>query len=78
MSDKRYYKKIKSTIIAGASTGIVAGMLLVGGMNRVYAETPNRVNNVYNYKKISSEHKRNTDIKPYLKKSGSKGWRKNI
>lgn len=37
MKDKKYYKAIKNTIITSAGTGIMAGMLLVGG-NTAYAE----------------------------------------
>lgn len=78
MSDKRYYKKIRNTIIAGASSGIMAGMLLIGGVNTVYAETGSKINTVY-------IHKRSTENKPELsstnlgiKKHNNKGWRKNL
>lgn len=38
MKDKRY-RRMKKAIFAGASSGIVAGMLLVGAGNTVLAET---------------------------------------
>ncbi|KND50330.1 MAG: hypothetical protein AB198_02005 [Parcubacteria bacterium C7867-003] len=38
MKDKRY-KRIKNQIIAGASSGIMAGMLIIGGANTAYAES---------------------------------------
>jgi hypothetical protein len=37
------YKKMKSTLLSGASTGIVAGMLLVGTANTAFAETDYKV-----------------------------------
>ncbi len=79
MRERKIYKKIKNSIIAGAGTGIVAGMFLVGGMNTVYAETVNKVIPVYTHKKavsrdISYGEKSNNEYK----KSLSKGWRKNI
>ncbi len=38
MKDKRY-KRVKKAIIAGASSGIVAGMILMGSGNTAFAET---------------------------------------
>jgi hypothetical protein len=38
MKDKRY-KRMKKAILAGASSGIVAGMILMGSGNTAYAET---------------------------------------
>lgn len=76
MSDKRYYKKIRNTIIAGASSGIMAGMLLIGGVNTVYAETPNKIDTVYIHKKPSETGKEAVIVKSGLKKH-NKGWRKN-
>ncbi len=38
MKEKRY-KKVKNAIIAGASSGIVAGMILMGTSNVAFAET---------------------------------------
>jgi hypothetical protein len=78
MRERKIYKKIKNTIIAGAGTGIVAGMFLVGGMNTVYAETVNKVIPVYTYKKALSrdvEYKQ-TDKKEH-KKNTLRGWRRN-
>ncbi len=77
MSDKRYYKKIKNTIIAGASTGIMASMLLIGGVNTVYAETASKIGTVYIHKK-SAENKDQSVYKSSYKKHNNKGWRKNL
>ncbi len=41
MKDKRY-KRMKKAILAGASSGIVAGMILMGSGNTAYAETAER------------------------------------
>lgn len=38
MKDKRY-KRVKKAIIAGASSGIVAGMILMGTSNVAFADT---------------------------------------
>ena len=38
MKDKRY-KRVKKAIIAGASSGIMAGMILMGTSNVAFAET---------------------------------------
>lgn len=38
MKEKRY-KRVKKAIIAGASSGIVAGMILMGSGNTAYADT---------------------------------------
>lgn len=77
MSDKRYYKKIRNTIIAGASSGIMAGMLLIGGVNTVYAETPSKINTVYIHKKPGENKPDAVLAKIGVKKQNSKGWRKN-
>lgn len=79
MRDKKIYKKIKNTIISGASTGIVTGMFLVGGMNTVYAETVNKVIPVYTHKKTLARETNYTERgNSEYKKSFAKGWRKNI
>lgn len=77
MSDKRYYKKIRNTIIAGASSGIMAGMLLIGGVNTVYAETPSKINTVYIHKKVGENKPEILSAKLGFKKHHNKGWRKN-
>jgi len=78
MSDKRYYKKIRNTIIAGASSGIMAGMLLIGGVNTVYAETGTKINTVYMHKKTSESKPEVLSAKIGIKKHNNKGWRKNV
>lgn len=79
MRDKKIYNKIKNTIISGASTGIVTGMFLVGGMNTVYAETVNKVIPVYTHKKtVTKEIGYNEKGSSEYKKSAARGWRKNI
>ena len=77
MSDKRYYKKIRNTIIAGASSGIMAGMLLIGGVNTVYAETPSKINTVYIHKKAAENKNEAISTRAGIKKQNNKGWRKN-
>jgi hypothetical protein len=77
MSDKRYYKKIRNTIIAGASSGIMAGMLLIGGFNTVYAETGTKIDTVYMHKKSGESNKEAIATKTSWKKHNNKGWRKN-
>jgi hypothetical protein len=77
MSDKRYYKKIRNTIIAGASSGIMAGMLLIGGVNTVYAETGSKINTVYMHKKAGENKREEVVAKVSTKKQNNKGWRKN-
>lgn len=78
MSDKRY-KKIKNTIIAGASSGIMAGMFLVGGINAVYAETVNATIPVYTHRKsVDFKDSLSSAKKPVYKKYSMKGWRKNL
>lgn len=74
---EKSYNKIKNTIIAGASSGIVAGMFLVGGMNSVYAETVNRVIPVYTHKKMLDKSASYNQTNKNLKKHSAKGWRKN-
>ncbi|TSC70447.1 MAG: hypothetical protein CEO12_381 [Parcubacteria group bacterium Gr01-1014_46] len=77
VNDKRY-KKIKNTIIAGASSGIVAGMFLVGGINAVYAETVNTTIPVYTQRKAMDFKDSSVKLKkPFFKKHAMKGWRKN-
>ena len=40
MSNKKYnrYKNVRKKLLAGASTGILAGMILMGGTKSVFAE----------------------------------------
>lgn len=81
MSDKKF-KKIKNTIIAGASSGIMAGMFLVGGMNTAFAESVDGMRTYIQdssyrgtYLSTRTEGKTNKTIS--YKKNKQKGWRKN-
>jgi len=75
MKEKRY-NKIKNTIIAGASSGLLAGMFLVGGINTVYAESFNKTIPVYTHKK-TAELKTTTKSNENSSKKQVRGWRKN-
>ncbi len=75
MKEKRY-NKIKNTIIASASSGLLAGMFLVGGINSVYAESFNKTIPVYTNKK-TAELKTATKSKQDFSKKHARGWRKN-
>jgi hypothetical protein len=77
MNYKRY-KNIKNTIIAGASSGIVAGLFLVGGINTVYAESVNRIIPVYSQKKNLDNKDWGQSYKHSTKRHFTKGWRKNV
>lgn len=79
MKDKSYknYKKIRNQIIAGVSSGIMVGMLLIGGTNSVYAETVNKTIPMYSHKKNMNTNQEKTQISRSEKKMGAKGWRKN-
>ena len=46
MKNRKYYKKMKKTLIAGASSSIVAGMLFVSG-NTALAETETQITPPY-------------------------------
>lgn len=83
MSNKRY-KKIKNTIIASASSGLMAGMLLVGGINTSFAESTDGMR-TYNVDNISAKSliSQRIDGISQGKNTGEKrlkqkGWRKNV